>query len=372
MSWLRATVGKITQIPGAGRFPAMEGIRAYAVVLTFFVHFFTLVFQWTTKQNPNHFNVADIYDQTGQFSDAVIIWLFRSQYGVDLFFILSGFLIYRMLVKGTPSYLGYMKSRLLRIYPVFLGSLAIAIWAKTWLMPQMDLSLVRVLKSLVLVDVGYNTPAWSLRYELVFYALMPALMLIAARLGGSVPARLLLVTLFVYSVWLSGFPRFSMFFVGALVASYSNTQLSTLASRVPDWVVIAGFLSITTAYAFYPSYRVLLPGFGVTFSLFFVAAVFGKGALNKFFTLTPLRFLGNISYSFYMIHGPSLVIGLWLSFKIVGPADVATRCATVGLFAFAVSLILSVAMFLMLEFPYFSNKARAKSEVAPVSSPAQA
>lgn len=366
MGWLRETASNITHIPGAGRLPAMEGIRAYAVVLTFFVHFFTLVFQWTAKQNPNLFSVAEIYSQTGLLSDAIVIWLFRSQYGVDLFFILSGFLIYRMLAKATPNYFRYIKNRLLRIYPVFLASLAVAIVAKTWLMPQLGLSLQQVLESLVLIDVRYNTPAWSLRYELIFYAVMPLLMLLMAKLGSPNASRLVLLALFAYFTWLSGFPRFSMFFVGVFIATYSNAQLSGLANRAPEWVVIAAFLSVTTTYSFHPSYRTLLPGFGITFALFFVSAVFGRGLLNKLFTLAPLRFLGNISYSFYMIHGPSLVIGLWLSFKIIGPTDVITRCASVGLLAFATSLVLSISMFLLLELPYFSNRTRQQSsKLAP-------
>lgn len=362
MSWLNNILGKVTQIPGAGRFPAMEGIRAYAVVLTFLVHFFTLVFQWSTKLNPNHFNVGSIYEKTGAVSDALVIWLFRSQYGVDLFFILSGFLIYRMLAKGAPDYFAYIKSRLLRIYPVFLASLAVAIFAKVWLMPQMSLSVEQILQSLVLIDVRYNTPAWSLRYELIFYAVMPFLMLFMAKLASPNLRRLVILAIFAYFVWLSGFPRFSMFFVGALVASYSNDQLTAVARKLPDAGVVAAFIAVTTCYAFFPSYRTLLPAFGITFALFFTVSVFGQGLLNRLFTLAPLRFLGNISYSFYMVHGPSLVIGLWLSFKIIGPADLLIRCASVGVFAFMVSLALSVVMFLLLELPYFTRKAHQKTK----------
>ena len=354
-------LSSITKLPGAARYQGMEGIRAYAVLLTFAVHYFTFVFQRVHSLNPNRYGVIEVYELTGSTWDAFMLYLFRSQYGVDLFFILSGFLIYRMLIKGKQSFVPYVKNRLMRIYPVFLVSLAVAIFVKCWLMPQMTIDLERFIKSLVLVYVDYNGPAWSLRYELIFYVVMPAIIAVGARLGGVVTLRWIFFGVFCLFMWASGFPRFAMFFAGAMVASFSDKQLHEFAGRVPDSLVAAIFLASTTAYAFIPKYNLMMPFFAITFGLFFIAVVFGAGFLNRAFTVYPMRFLGNVSYSFYMIHGPALGIGFWLSAKLVTQATILERCLSMLAFSFAVTVILSVIMFLTLELPYFKGKQREAS-----------
>ena len=85
--------------------PSMEGIRGIAVFLVFLVHYNSLVRSWVS-------------------GDTIYILNFISQLGhlgVDLFFVLSGYLIYGSIMKQQDFIITkYVKRRMLRIYPTFL------------------------------------------------------------------------------------------------------------------------------------------------------------------------------------------------------------------------------------------------------------
>ncbi|RYE73175.1 MAG: acyltransferase, partial [Oxalobacteraceae bacterium] len=84
---------------------SMEGMRGFAVFLVFLVHY------------------ASLADPAGA------VWISKPMHrmgnaGVDLFFVLSGFLIYGSLVSREQPFLTYMGRRIQRIYPTFLAILA--------------------------------------------------------------------------------------------------------------------------------------------------------------------------------------------------------------------------------------------------------
>ncbi|HGY9625462.1 TPA: acyltransferase family protein [Pseudomonas putida] len=353
----------VMSVSGSARYKGMEGLRAYAVILTFFVHYFTYVFGAFHKINPNSHNVSSAFDISGSIYDSFMIYLFRGQYGVDLFFILSGFLIARVMGRGIGGYSSFVINRIHRIYPVFIASLVVAIVAKVYMVPHMTLDAMKVVKSLFLVYIDYNYPSWSLRYELLFYFSVPMIYAVLKKTTGSTSAyRASLLLLFSLLILVSDFPRASMFAVGMLVASYSDDELKILARNLPDWIVAALALLVTTTYAFRPDYLMLMPFFALAFSVLMVNAVYGEGFINKIFTVWPLRFIGNISYSFYMIHGPAITIGYWVTTRIIKPS---TQLG-IGLSVFSVSIVLTIVLslifFYALELPYFNRKKSRKTQ----------
>ena len=87
------------------RIVPMEGMRGFAALLVFFVHFNAL---FHTYLWPG-FLVARLANIAGSFGHT----------GVDLFFLLSGFLIYGIVLKKHPSYGDFLWRRIRRLYPVF-------------------------------------------------------------------------------------------------------------------------------------------------------------------------------------------------------------------------------------------------------------
>ncbi len=89
----------------------MEGLRGLAVLLVFFVHYHSLLNHWLSPES-----------RTYAFS--YFMWSIGNS-GVDLFFVLSGYLIYGAVISKRVHYASFMKRRIERIYPTFLCVLAI-------------------------------------------------------------------------------------------------------------------------------------------------------------------------------------------------------------------------------------------------------
>ena len=84
----------------------MEGLRGFAVFLVFVVHYVTLFGPWNSKTSWLH-ELSRVIHALGNV-------------GVDLFFVLSGYLIYGSLIERGQRYLVFLRRRVERIYPAFL------------------------------------------------------------------------------------------------------------------------------------------------------------------------------------------------------------------------------------------------------------
>src|ERR1700689_396032 len=88
------------------RLLSMEGLRGFAVLLVFFVHFQALYGGYAAA----HTGIREVSTFLGDVGNT----------GVDLFFVLSGYLIYGALLRGRASYPKFIRRRIVRIYPTFL------------------------------------------------------------------------------------------------------------------------------------------------------------------------------------------------------------------------------------------------------------
>ena len=229
--------------------------------------------------------------------------------------VLSGYLIYGTLVRKAPSFLGFMARRFQQIYPAFLVVFTFAL-ALTILVPiphkipsepwhaaaylAANLALLPGLIPMVgIVDV-----AWSLSYEM-FYYLATAGLVPGTRLNRTPPKWritlvVLLAGLFILASY-AGIPNFPMrmmpFFAGMLLAE-------GLGSRVPIWLGWAAPLAALVAFLMNATHGVM--GEVVqTIAFFALCAVCFRdaGLVSVWMTWAPLRWLGNMSYSYYLIHG---------------------------------------------------------------------
>jgi exopolysaccharide production protein ExoZ len=102
------------EIGGSGRSLPLEGLRGAAITLVFLHHY--------CMQCSRYTNISGF---TEQFAS-----VFRNfgGNGVELFFVLSGFLIYGILLRQRPSFIPFMARRAQRLYPAFLVVFVIAIF----------------------------------------------------------------------------------------------------------------------------------------------------------------------------------------------------------------------------------------------------
>ena len=257
--------------------------------------------------------------------------------GVDVFFVISGFLITGSLwaevsSTGRLSLRGFWGRRIRRLLPaasvVLVASLVLmlalvprSLWQETAV--QVGASALYVQNWVLAVgSVDYlaaeGTPTlvqhyWSLSVEEQFYLAWPLLLLLAVALGGRhrraavIGAFALLAAgSFVYSVLLHGDAsgyfntggRAWEFALGGLL-SFVPAVRSRLLSLAGVALIVVAALAYSGQTPF-PGATALLPVVG--------AALVIAGGANRVLALWPLQFVGGISYSVYLWHWPLLIV----------------------------------------------------------------
>ena len=374
-----ASIYELQDVNSANRNLPMEGLRGFAVLLVFFVHYHALFGQWVSVDSFAY-----------QFS------LFLSnvgQSGVDLFFVLSGYLIYGAVIAKHTNYLKFMKRRTQRIYPTFLAVFAIYLIlsfvfpAENKISREPAKAVLYLAQNILLLPGLFDirpiiTVAWSLSYEFFFYLLIPILVAVTRMRNWPKLHRsiffIALALLYTAFCWAGSFPHFRliMFISGILLyEALHSFDLGKMTNRRTEWATFL-LLAITLPAIHTLSNSADLahvwPGSGkfwsishqlLLFGSFFILTFtcFSSGALMKnLFSWTPLRWLGNMSYSYYLIHGLTLK-GLHLVLVAVFGAGQMPILFWIGFpFSFFFTLVSSTFLFLLVEkrfsLPQFTRK----------------
>lgn len=341
----------------------MEGLRAYAALLVFLVHYFDAYGRNILGVDLNTLHLGEAPDIITE----IVLFLFASHYGVDIFFFLSGFLIYRIITRSQFSFLNFARGRLLRIYPTFLVSFLVWLYIRI-VLQSYPFEISQFAGNLLFLNAvpalgvqPYNAVTWSLFYEFVFYLTFPAILLLRSRSGRTGPLQILLFCLafmIVASNMGPSFIRFLMFFGGALMACIQKERLVTFASRLPDTAVLAFYFTSTLLFARLLSYTYFIPVFLVTTFLLVLKVLYGTGFLNRIFRTRWLRYMGNISFSFYLMHGLAIELVMVHFTNIFSGLNGVFFFVTTFGFALVLGIGLATGLFLLTEKPYFTRRQR--------------
>jgi len=335
----------------------MEGLRGFAVFLVFLVHFVTLVTPWTAQSSDFLLFVKSLH--------AV------GNTGVDLFFVLSGYLIYGSLITRCQPFLGFMSRRVKRIYPAFVVIFAMYIIlsfvfpAENKIPSPITKGMVYLIQNFLLLPGLFPiepmiTVAWSLSYEMFYYLALPLVITLLRLRERSTRWRTIFFlgaafTTSIYCALNGGHVRLIMFIAGILLYEVMNRSP---AYSLPS---VLGLVALTAGL-----FSALIPlegtaGAVLKISVLFVAfftlclACLGKPSawLPRAFSWTPLRWLGNMSYSYYLLHGLALKAGFLALSKVLPAASNGTWLFWALLpLMFAMSLIPTAALFLFVEHPF--------------------
>ena len=339
---------------------ALEGLRGFSVLLVFCVHVFGWLLAARTGGSPD---ASSLRDFNGL--NLLLAWLFLSHHGVHVFFVLSGFLIGRLLQRPDFRPREFIQSRLRRIFPAFALSLMVAIGFRVIVIGDMTVSLPGVVENLLLLNgipglgvAAYNPITWSLFNEVVFYALVA---FICGMFGTGITRHWWqLITFALATVFLPlliGYvdARFMLFFFGLWIAGRDARQLRDLAHAVPTHYVVGFYVFAATSWpARFVEYGTSIFLFGAATVVLIVKCCYDEGPLRRIATWAPLRYLGNISYSFYLVH--AIAIG-WLA-HAWSPTANSVRTGSIVVFAitaFAISWIAATFLFLIAERAYFKK-----------------
>jgi peptidoglycan/LPS O-acetylase OafA/YrhL len=311
--------------------------------------------------------------------------------GVDVFFVISGFLITGLLVRetfetGKIGFVDFYVRRARRLLPMSSAVLSVTMLAAFLLLPSIDwpeIARDAVLSAFYVVNVGFASRAteymlldvnespllhyWSLSAEEQFYFIWPTLLLLAyGRGGANRRARMvalvgaIIVASFAASVWLTysngpwayfGLPtRAWELGIGAMLALFRDEL-----SRIPGWLLRvlgwSGIGLILSSFVWFgrgtpfPGAWALLPVGGSAFVIMAGAGIMMRGSIGGLLSLGPMQYLGRISYAWYLWHWPCLLYA--------GPIVGATGrpAANVILAAVGVSFVLAVLSHHLIEQP---------------------
>ena len=336
----------------------MEGLRGLAVTLVFLVHYTTLARPWVAAGSSTDY-VVEMLHSVGNT-------------GVDLFFVLSGYLIYGTLIEKRKAFGPYFARRIERIYPVFAVVTAVYLLlffvfpSESKLPAGAGSAMLFILQNLIFLPglfpvQAINTVTWSLSYEMFYYLVMPLLIALAGMRAWGRDARigfflgLGVVLALVFGV-LGGPVRMMMFIAGIIL--YELVTKGVRIQRERGLGLVALVLGVACVWILHGKGIVgqvvllcLLFGYGC-FTCFCVADG-GHGVTRDVFSWRPLRWLGNMSYSYYLIHGLTLKFIFLISGKLWPPVPVQTWKIWAGVpFAFILTLISSAILFIVVEKPF--------------------
>ena len=268
--------------------------------------------------------------------------------GVDIFFVISGFLITSIILeehrRGEFSFSAFYERRARRLLPALYFVLILTLpFAWIGMLPG---ELTEFSKSLLSVlafcsnfffwnDSGYFATSaefrpllhtWSLGVEEQFYFIFPAVLLLALSLVRSVSIALLLLLgmfSFAFSAWASIYrPTFAFFMLptrtwefilGALGAFFVITPYYAQLQKRRILIEIGSLIGLSlVAYSvfffkknyIFPGYWALIPVFGAGFLLVFATE---RTLIGRALGTKPLVIIGLMSYSVYLWHQPLFV-----------------------------------------------------------------
>ncbi|MGW8464400.1 acyltransferase family protein [Pseudomonas sp. CLCA07] len=288
------------------RYASIDGLRGYLAFGVFVHHaIITLIF---LRTGVFDFPPSNFYSQLGQGS-------------VALFFMITAFLFWnRLLTQGRQhDWMAFAVSRLFRLYPLYLPLMLIVFvtvfYLQNWELKDSGIQFFGQILAWLTFDrpdvnqyyqtgVLISNVTWTLGYEVFFYLALPLAALVFIYRGSWKQTVLCLIG--IYALYeLVGLEHslkkhFLASFLGGIGAAYWVRQPKLVAWGQTRMAGIIALLALAIAFTAFN--RAFSPKPLLLMSLFFVIVASGN---TLFGALKPrsIRWLGEISYSTYLLHG---------------------------------------------------------------------
>lgn len=239
-------------------------------------------------------------------------------FGVELFFVISGYVISASCLKYDP--LAFAGRRLMRIYPVFAAFTLLYFVLNSFAHYEpARMGIGPLLANLTFLDLFLGTVpltpnAWSITFEIWYYIATYGLLYFLLRSTATMMTRLVgAILFFVLAGYIIAAFDITVYFAGgALLYFLRRTLVQDIDARtatVTAAAALAVIVVIATLWDFPTRTYLETPGLVVPAlllvcaTLVFVQAVIaGPGFFASALTCAPARFVGTISYSLYLTH----------------------------------------------------------------------
>ncbi|HGY1115450.1 TPA: acyltransferase family protein [Providencia rettgeri] len=252
-------------------------------------------------------------------------YMYFGDVGVDIFFVISGFIMSYISNKKESDFVVFIKNRVIRIYPIYIVTLIpfIAIYI---LFPHLVNShgeTPSIIKSITLfpfIDGGYiNMVAWTLSFEFYFYFIFAISLAVSKKPieVSSFMIILLLIVGIIFNVDFINSPMILEFVAGMWVYQLLYANKKMLSSWMSVFIIVIGSSLIITPV----DGQIIGLGFdrvlhyGIPSVMIFIGFL---GLNNIIGDIKSLTFLGNASYSIYLTHIIT-INAVYFIYKVVSP-----------------------------------------------------
>ncbi len=370
-------VDKLTRVTTSGRrIPEVDGLRFIAIFLVFVQHVYQSVL---SRYQPGQ---APPLDQ-------VMVLIRDSRCGVELFFLISGFILalpfaaQHLFGSAPVSLRAYYKRRITRLEPPYLITLVlwfavlVLYWHESWRSQLPHL----IASGAYLHNLIYDGPstymstinpvAWSLEVEVQFYFIAPVLALVFVIKDRLIRRGVMIAAAIATSQILNVFNHFDvwpmitillylpMFMMGFLLADIylidwdqqPRGRLRFDLIAIPGWtLLLVWFQLIEHGW----NGRRFLPNFSFSFLLFFLCWASFRSRLTRRFLASPFVVtVGGMCYSIYLLHFP--LIRILANYSPLVSSSIAVNTLVYFVLWGIPVLAVSAAFFLLIEKPCMRN-----------------
>jgi len=311
------------------------------------------------------------------FSWSIKVFIFSfGHIGVDLFFVLSGYLIYGMLIKSENTrFIRYIKRRAARIYPTFLFVFLIYIILSFFFTSESKIpsgylnTAIYILQNILLLPGIFDikpviTVAWSLSYEVFYYLLIPLIISVLQLRKWNSTNRIYfwliasLIGFYLFYIY-TGPVRLLMFISGIILFECHNYQRLRVFRNTGTVCLIFSFIIFGIKDYLQIDYVFFMLSLYILFFTLCLDAFKEDSGTNRWISYNPLRWLGNMSYSYYLIHGLTLKF-IFLIMGLILPATHQSSILFYWLWVplFVSTVCVSFILFVLIERPFSLSQAK--------------
>ncbi|WP_118861826.1 acyltransferase family protein [Haemophilus haemolyticus] len=322
-------------------------------------------------------------------------WLSGGFLGVDIFFVISGFLITGIIIteiqQNSFSFKQFYTRRIKRIYPAFITVMALVSFIASAIFIYNDFNKLRKTIELAIAflsnfylgltqgyfDLSANeNPAlhiWSLAVEEQYYLIFPLILILAYKKFREIKV-LFIITLILFFILLSTsfIPasfykevlhqpniyylsnlRFPELLVGSLLAIYHCSNKIQLSTQVSNILAILSTLLLFSCLFLMNNDIAFIPGVTLILPCIFTALIIHTTSQNNIIKLClsnkAIVFIGKISYSLYLYHW----IFIALAYYITGEKQINNQSIAI---VTVLTIIFSVLSYYLIEQPIRKSK----------------
>lgn len=316
--------------------------------------------------------------------------LSRGDLAVDVFVMLSGFVIGLMRLNKPESYPRYILRRFARIYPAYLIALCLGIatsylygpvlgnsdytkhmpwfasrhgevFANFWQNLALHLSLLHGMVPYSIIpssEYAFSGPLWSISLEWQFYLVAPLLFFLLAKKKtltflSFIVAVIIFgqIAIWIKGLWASSSPSFLPLRLDYFVIGMASAVAFKPSAYIHWPLKLSLIILIILSQSYLRGYSIALPIWGFTW---FLASTAQNSNILRMSTaiLRPIKWFGDRSYGFYIYHMPLLLVISY--FVILGRFDIFGHWGALAILfvvSFPITTLAAAASYKYIETP---------------------